>query len=636
MSFDIGIYGIALSALLAGIQGTFLLLPTLSKRPLGAALIATCAVAQSLIMTATLMRLMYLYLISDLSLINVALNSQTNLPLLYKISGLWSNHEGSWLLWLFLLSAVGGIFALFHGPCSPFFRVQVLATHGLTSLGFYLFLLCTSNPFVRLTTKSLSAQGLNPLLDDISLGFHPPILYGGYAGFAIVFALAITVLRTSNSNLKWTLIIRPWTLASWVFLTVGLAWGSWWAYYELGWGGWWFWDPVENAALMPWLLSTALIHCLLVTQHHGKLKNWTLFLAITTYLLCLIGTVLVRSGLVTTVHAFAIDHNRGLFLTILVALIIFSSYCLFGFKATKKTSAPLQLFSLEGTILLNTMVLFGITIIILFATLYPIGLESLTGERIAVGPPYFNTLLVPLSIPWIIIMGIAAYLSWHSQNANQLRKKLLLPITITMAVVLLVWIYCSKFPLMALVASAAAIWLITTTVLGWWQKIYVHKLPIRFSTTHGMLIAHLGLAVTILGMTSDVFWQAREEIQAKPGSKIKIAGKYVNFVDIYKTNAPHYLALNARFTIEGGKADDFAIAQRRLYSQQKVVTTKTGLLRDGFSHVYISLGEFLENGYWQISLTWHPLVTLIWLGGLIMAAGGFISFLGLRRKAAAQ
>ncbi|MEN8237442.1 MAG: heme lyase CcmF/NrfE family subunit [Pseudomonadota bacterium] len=603
-------------------SGVVLLKGSFFKQQKWGALIETCAILQCLATGSALIRLITLYINSDTSVVNVALNSQMQLPVLYKLIALWSNHEGSWLLWLFFLSLVGALFAIFNRHAPPDYRAKTLSIHGVTIVGFYLFLIFTSNPFVRLINQSIPAQGLNPLLEDFSLGFHPPILYLSYAGFSLVFAQAITVLWQKGKDQSWVYSLQSWNLLSWSLLTIGLAWGSWWAYYELGWGGWWFWDPVENAALVPWITSTTLIHSLNVTQKQNTLKNWSLLLSLTTFVVCLIGIVFVRSGLVTTVHAFAIDPNRGVFLVILVGAIIITSYLLFAFKKLQSKPPNTSLLSREGTLFLASIGFFFLSATILFATFYPIGLEAMTGQKISVGAPYFNTLLVPLALPLMVMMGFAALQSWKPQSFTTLCEKLLPAFIATMVVFLLVWVLNKQAPLMASAALGFAAWIVSTTLLGIWHNARtLKKIPRK---TLNMTLAHLGFAMTLVGMTSDVFWQQHQQLALKPGQHTQLAGHLVQFVGTQQITAPYFQAMNASFTMDDKK---LATAQRRLYTQQKIITSKTGLLRDGFSHMYISLGEFLSDDKWLISLTWHPFVLWIWFGAVIMALGGFLALI---------
>lgn len=623
MSIDYGFYGVVLAAVLAGVQGLFLFKKIGSREDGSRAerkfivVAETCAILQCLAVGSALIRLITLYINSDTSIVNVALNSHANLPTLYKVIALWSNHEGSWLLWLFFLSLCGALFALFNRQSPSEHRFRTLGIHGVTILGFYLFLIFTSNPFVRLLDRSIPAQGLNPLLEDMSLGFHPPILYMGYAGFSLVFAQALATLWQNNDDRHWIAPLRSWNLLSWSFLTIGLAWGSWWAYYELGWGGWWFWDPVENAALVPWITSTALVHTLMVTQNQNTLKNWSIFLSLTTFILCLIGIVFVRSGLVTTVHAFAIDPGRGVFLVIVVGLIITTSYSLFLFKKVKGEHCNTSLFSREGTLFLGSIGFFFLSTTILFASFYPIGLEALTGQKISVGAPYFNKIIVPFSFPLMAIMGLAVNQNWQSKSVFELCEKLLPAFIATMIVSLLVWLFKTNAPLMAILALGFAAWITSSTLLS-----------IRRQNL-GMVLAHLGFALTLIGMTSDVFWQQHQQRPLKPNQSTHLANHSIKLTNTQHIKAPHFQAMNASFTMDDKIQ---TTAQRRLYTQQKIITSKTGLLRDGFSHMYISLGDFLGNDTWLISLTWHPLVTWIWLGALVMALGGLLALRTTRRK----
>jgi cytochrome c-type biogenesis protein CcmF len=596
------------------------------------AYIESLIVFQALLILTAFLSLVYAYSVSDFSVMNVALNSHTTKPLFYKISGVWGNHEGSMLLWLLVLSGFNAAFAIsiLHQKT---FKIRVLGSQAWITLGFHLFILLTSNPFIKLESIPLNGRGLNPLLQDPALAFHPPILYIGYIGLSIAFSFAIAGLWEKNIDQEWAKLLKPWCLISWSFLIFGITLGSWWAYYELGWGGWWFWDPVENAALIPWLLATALIHSLSLVEQENTFKFLTTLLAIMSFGFTLIGTFLVRSGIITSVHSFAVDPARGQFLLILTILILGYGLILLLLKHRFLRSSTYVIpLSLEGTLIFNILMLCLLTAIVTLGTLYPVLLEFLTGQHLSVGAPYFNQTVVPLVFPLLAIMGLSSHLSWKDNIQLEVIPKLQMAFMGTMITALTVGYLKSGAPILSIIGLSASSWLLISTLNGVWRTIRdIKSLPLTYA---GMSMAHIGVAVILMGMTADIFWKREKTETLSPGDQVKIAGHTLKFKKIGLVPGPNYQSEQATLHVfKNGKFYGTLSPEKRYYPLHHIITTKTSIKTQGFSDLYIALGEFQGQNRWLMRFYWHPMVNLIWGGGAFCALGGLLAFAGrLRRK----
>ena len=516
MIAEIGHYALVLALFLSLVQASLPLWGAARDKAAWMGLAAPAAIGQAVFILGAFLALTYLYVVSDFTVANVAANSHSAKPLLYKISGVWGNHEGSMVLWVMILAFFGAAVALFGSNLPPTLKSRVLAVQGMIGAGFLLFILLTSNPFLRLLPPPVDGGGLNPILQDPGLAFHPPFLYLGYVGFSMAFSFAVAALIEGRVDAAWARWVRPWTLAAWAALTLGIAMGSWWAYYELGWGGWWFWDPVENASLMPWLAGTALLHSAIVVEKRDALKSWTIFLAILTFGLSLLGTFLVRSGVLTSVHSFANDPERGVFILLLMILSIGGALTLYALRAPGlKGGGLFAPISREGALVLNNLLLTTAVATVLIGTLYPLILDVLGGGKVSVGPPFFNFTFVPIVAPMVLAMAIGPSLAWKRGDIAALSGRLWVALAGAVLLGLVAWYVFQPGPVLAVVAFALAAWLTVGTVLEFAERIKLTSGPPaavlrRMRTTpralHGMTLAHLGLAVAIIGMTGTA-WQ---------------------------------------------------------------------------------------------------------------------------------
>ncbi len=571
------------------------------------------------------------FLTHDFSVQYVAMNSNTALPVLYLFSGVWGAHEGSLLLWALVLSIWTACVARFSRTIPDSTVARVLGVMGLVAIGFILFLLLTSNPFVRLFPSPVEGRDLNPLLQDPGLAIHPPMLYMGYVGFSVAFAFAIAALMQGRLDAAWARWSRPWTTVAWTFLTLGIALGSWWAYYELGWGGWWFWDPVENASFMPWLVGTALIHSLAATEKRGVFKTWTVLLAIFAFSLSLLGTFLVRSGVLTSVHAFASDPARGVFILVFLALVVGGSLLLYAVRAPAvKSSATFETVSRESVILINNVLLVVTAASILLGTLYPLAIDALGLGKISVGPPYFNAVFIPLMAPIAVAVGAGMLLRWKRDSLGELavRIKWLIVVCITggLALPLLMPFYSWA----AALGLTLALWTVAMTGLsfidrlgekGWsWGRLT--KIPAAF---YGMTLAHLGIAVFVVGITLTSVYSVEKDIRLAPGETVDMSGYVFKFHEVKQTEGPNYIAQQGFLTVSHG-GDDIAKLepQKRVYRVQKMPMTEAAIDAGLFKDLFVALGEPLGNeGAWSFRIYFKSFIRWIWLGAIFMAAGGF-------------
>jgi len=565
--------------------------------------------------------LMYSYVVSDFSVMNVFQNSHTTKPLMYKVSAVWGNHEGSMLLWMLVLTIFNYFIFKLYNQINSTFISKALETQAFIIIGFLLFTLLTSNPFERILPAQPNGLGFNPILQDPALAIHPPLLYIGYVGFSAVFSLSIATLSLrNNEKIPWYIYMKPFVIASWTFLTIGIAFGSVWAYYELGWGGWWFWDPVENASFMPWLLGTALLHSLIIVEKKKSLQSWVLLLSILAFLLSVVGTFLVRSGILTSVHTFALDPSRGIYILAFTALLGGYSLILFGLKSKKYIKNNyFSFFSKEGSILVNNILMVIVCATVFLGTIYPLLIEAFTNNKISVGEPYYNSTIVPIMIPAILIMGVGPMLSWGREDKSKIFKKIFPSILLTIIITVFIFLFYQSYNLIGIVGIILAFWIISNNFIILFQKI-----PNRSS---GMIIAHLGIGLLILGITGSSVWQEEKIARMKINSEIKIKKYNIVFKEINEIRGPNYVALKGNFLVYDEKKTIITKLkpENRFYPITNNFTTEasihTNLLRD----LYIVLGEGNINDGWVVRIYYNPLVIWIWIGALTIFLGGIVS-----------
>ncbi|WP_019613230.1 heme lyase CcmF/NrfE family subunit [Psychromonas ossibalaenae] len=596
---------------------------------------------QFVFVTVSLLILSYLFIANDFTVVYVATNSNSALPWYYRLSAVWGAHEGSLLLWAFLLSLWSSAVAVMSKRLPVESIARVLAILGLLSLGFYLFVLLTSNPFLRtLPYFPVDGRDLNPLLQDVGLILHPPMLYMGYVGFSVAFAFAIAALMEGRLDSAWAKWSRPWTMAAWVFLTLGIALGSWWAYYELGWGGWWFWDPVENASFMPWIAGTALIHSLAVSEKRGVFKSWTVLLAISAFSLSLLGTFLVRSGILVSVHAFASDPSRGLFILAFLVLVIGGSLLLYAVQASKvKSRGRYDLLSRESMLLINNILLIAALIVVLLGTLLPLVHKEIGLGSISIGEPFFNKMFSILIVPFALFIGVGPLVRWKRQKINELLKPLSLSLVISTAIaVLFIFLYSSKFTWMALLGVFLGFWILVTTC----YELYL-RATFRFTLLKGlsklgyshwaMSIGHAGFAVMIIGVTMTQNFSIERDVKLAVGESIAFEHYDFHFDALENADGPNFTATAGVFTVL--KDDKFVAtmkAEKRIYTVQRMPMTEPAIDAGVTRDLYIAMGEVLPDGAWAVRIYYKPFIRWIWFGPLMMGFAGMLMMMDRRYR----
>ena len=589
------------------------------------------AIAQAVLVGLSFLALIQLFLRTDLSVALVAANSHSAKPWLYKLAGTWGNHEGSMLLWVTILGLSGGAIAWFERTIQERTLIATLAAQAAIGLGFYAFLLLASNPFERLNPAPAQGQGLNPLLQDPGLAFHPPTLYVGYVGISVAFSFAVGALVTRDVGSQFAKAMRPWVLAAWIFLTLGIVAGSYWAYYELGWGGWWFWDPVENASLMPWLAATALLHSVTVLATRGGLRAWTIMLAVVAFSMSMVGTFLVRSGILTSVHAFAVDPQRGLFILILLTLYIGGALTLFGLRVgTVREGTTFAPVSREGGLVANNLLLSAILGTVFVGTLYPLGVEVLTGEKLSVGPPYFNSAAGPLALILVAVMAAGPLIRWRPDDARAVLKRVALPVTLSalaLLALLLLFPTIGILPLLGLVLAAGAA---AASLAPLWGR-NLRRTPL---STWGMVVAHFGIAVSLAGMASESAFTKEALVALRPGESAAVGPFSIRFASVDPIAGPNWTANEAKLSARRGDGAPLVLSpQARMFSAPPTETSEASIETRLDGQLYTVLGKPDQQGRWQLRLWWKPFVTLIWLGGGLVALGGTLSLIGrVRRK----
>ncbi|MGE3693340.1 MAG: heme lyase CcmF/NrfE family subunit [Novosphingobium sp.] len=625
MIAEAGLAALWLAATLALLQ---LALGALALRPATqgvATAIAPVTVMQALLVSVAFACLIALFARSDMSVLLVAMNSHSAKPMIYKIAGTWGNHEGSMLLWVTILGLAGATIALLERKLRADTKVATLAAQAAIALGFYAFLLFSSNPFTRITGVA-DGQGLNPLLQDPGLAFHPPTLYAGYVGMSAAFSFAVGALVTRNVGPDFARAMRPWILGAWIFLTVGITAGSYWAYYTLGWGGWWFWDPVENASLMPWLAATALLHSVTVLATRNGLRAWTIMLSVLAFSMSMVGTFLVRSGILTSVHSFAVDPERGIFILALLAIYIGGALALFAMRiSTVSEGSRFDMFSREAALVINNLLLTVILVIVMAGTLYPLALEAIAGSKISVGAPYFNATAGPLALALLVVLAAGPLLRWRSDRPRQLMDRMAVAIFAGAAVLLLLAAFSRNIGVLPLLGLVIAAVVAIASLAPLWKR-NLTRTPIF---TYGMVIAHLGCAVSIAGMASDSAFTVENMVAMAPGEQRSVGPFKVMLQGVRDRQGPNYAALEAVLSVQRSEGVPFEmLPQLHQFSDPQMQTNQAAIRTMLDGQLYLVVGEPADGGKWLIRMWWKPFVTLIWLGGAMIALGGLLSLLG--------
>jgi cytochrome c-type biogenesis protein CcmF len=647
MIAEIGHFALIITLCIALVQSTLPIIGAARGIASWIAVARPAAQGQFVFLTIAMGCLVYSFIVNDFSVRYVASNSNSALPVYYRIAAVWGAHEGSLLLWTFVLSAWALAVSIFSRSLPEEFVARVLGVMGLISIGFLLFMLFTSNPFERLFPVAQEGRDLNPLLQDLGLIIHPPMLYMGYVGFSVAFSFAIAALLGGHLDAAWARWSRPWTTVAWTFLTFGIALGSWWAYYELGWGGWWFWDPVENASFMPWLVGTALIHSLAVTEKRGSFKIWTVLLAIIAFSLSLLGTFLVRSGVLTSVHAFATDPARGLFILIFLGIVIGGSLLLYAWRAPRVGSGgDFELFSRETLLLGNNVLFLAATGAVLLGTLYPLVHDALGWGKISVGPPFFNIVFVPLMVPIIFLMGVGPIARWKKASLPGLAVRLRWALGVSVITALLLPVLLGKWSFMVSLGLLMALWIIFTSIENLWSRLKQNDLQNIRSTLHrlprgfyGMFMAHLGVAIFTIGVTLSGGYSSEKELRMNPGDSVEVGGYLFRFDGAREVLGPNYQAVEGTVQVSRqGKVVKVLRPQKRVYRVQQSPMTEAAIDAGVFRHLYVALGEPIpdSNGAWSLRLYHKPFIQWIWMGPLVMMLGGLIAATDRRYRLATR
>ncbi len=629
MIAEAGLAALWLAAALAALQ--LLLAATAIRQSHGDLMAAVRPVAtvQGLLAALAMSLLIILFLRSDMSVLLVATNSHSAKPWLYKFAGAWGNHEGSMLLWVTVLGLAGAAVALFERRLKAATLVATLGAQAAIALGFYAFLLFSSNPFARLNPAAPDGQGLNPLLQDPGLAFHPPTLYFGYVGISIAFSFAVGAMVTRDVGPAFARAMRPWILAAWIFLTLGIVAGSYWAYYELGWGGWWFWDPVENASLMPWLAATALLHSVTVLATRDGLRAWTIMLAVLAFSMSMIGTFLVRSGILTSVHAFAVDPERGSFILALLAIYIGGALILFALRAgTIREGTTFEPVSREGALVVNNLLLTVILGIVLIGTLYPIVAASF-GVQLSVGPPFFDKTTGPIALLLALFMGIGPLLRWRRDRLVAALRRGAIPGAILVAALAAVLLLAPGIGILPLLGLVVAAGVSVASIAPLWGR-DLRRTPLF---TWGMVIAHFGIAVSLAGMASDSAFTKETLVAARIGETERVGPFTVRLDNVAPAVGSNWSAMEAQLSVQRGDSAPFTMRpQSRFFATPPMVTSESAIATRLDGQLYTVLGSQDQDGRWQLRLWWKPFVTLIWLGGILVSLGGTLSLIGRTRR----
>jgi cytochrome c-type biogenesis protein CcmF len=643
---ELGHYALVLALGLALIQG---IAPVVGFRRNDASLMRlanSTAFVQFIFVAISFAALTACYVSSDFSVATVYENSHSMMPLIYKFTSVWGNHEGSMLLWVLILALFGAAVAVFGVNLPTSLKALVLAVQSWIAAAFYLFILFTSNPFLRLANPPFEGRDLNPILQDPGLAIHPPLLYLGYVGFSIAFSFAVAALIEGRIDAAWARWVRPWTLAAWMFLTAGIAMGSYWAYYTLGWGGFWFWDPVENASLMPWLAGTALLHSAVVMEKRNALKIWTILLAILAFSLSLIGTFLVRSGVLTSVHAYATDPTRGIFILVILVLFIGGALTLFAWRApVLKQGGLFAPISREGALVLNNLFLTTACATVFVGTLYPLALEALTGAKISVGAPFFNLTFVPLFVPLMLAMPFGPLLAWKRGDLLGVAQRLTAAFAATVVAICVTFAAMGVKSALAPLGVGLAFFVMAGAAVDLCERSGLFRVSLKIALRRGLglprsafgtAVAHFGLGVTLLGIVCATTWGSERIVSINPGQTVSISGYDLTFDGLVPRAGPNFRELAAKFTVrEGGVPIGVMQPSKRSFSARGMTTTEAALMTRGASQLYLSLGDTETEGSIAIRLYYKPLVMLTWLGAVIMALGGALSLSDRRLRVGA-
>ena len=627
MIVEIGHFALILAACVALVQGVLPLAGTALNHQRWQALARPTAAVQFLLIAFSFGVLAHGALNDDFSIKYIAEHSNSLLPAQYKLASVWGGHEGSLLLWMLMLSGWTVSVALFSRTLPLAMVARVIGILGLVSTGFLMFILTTSSPFERLLPAAPDGRDLNPLLQDPGLVIHPPMLYMGYVGFSVAFAFSVAALMSGRMDAAWARWSRPWTVVAWIFMTAGIALGSWWAYYELGWGGWWFWDPVENASLMPWLFGTALIHALMVTDKRGGFKAWSVLLAIGAFSLSLLGTFLVRSGVLTSVHAFASDPKRGVFILIFLALVVGISLTLFAWRAPKATlGGKIGLVSRESMLLVNSVLLVVATGAVLLGTVYPLIVDALNLGKLSVGAPYFNAVFVPLMVPVVFLMVPGGISHWRESRLNELGRDLRVPAIAAVLSGLAVWTLTERGNWLTAMGTALAAWVVVGLVM---QIVARLQKPGRIAPSFwGMHLAHLGIAVVVVGITMVKGYEVERDVRMAVNDTVSIENYSFELVGVSQVDGPNYKAIRAEFKVnKDGEFLELLHPEKRKYFSSAMPMTEAAIDSGLFRDLYVSLGEAIEGStpQWSVRVYYKPFVAWIWYGAILMVLGGLLA-----------
>ena len=643
---ELGHYALVLALALGLIQSVAPIVGAQTRDTALMQLASSTAVAQFALIAFSFAALVLCYVTSDFSVATVFENSNSQMPFIYKVSSVWGNHEGSMLLWVLILSLFGALVALFGNNLPATLKANVLAVQSWIASTFYLFILLTSNPFLRLPQAPLEGRDLNPILQDPGLAMHPPLLYLGYVGFSIAFSFAIAALIEGHIDAAWARWVRPWTLMAWMCLTLGIAGGSYWAYYTLGWGGFWFWDPVENASLMPWLAGTALLHSAVVMEKRNALKVWTILLAILTFSLSLIGTFLVRSGVLTSVHSFANDPRRGVFILAILVLFIGGGLTLFAWRAsTLKQGGLFAPISREGSLVFNNLFLTTACLTVLVGTLYPLALEAFTGAKISVGGPFFNLTFGPLFIALMMAMPFGPLLAWKRGDLLGVAQRLMTAFGVGLVAVAAAFAIKGGTSVLAPFGVGVAFYVMMGAVIDLVERTGLMRMPMATvlmraaglpRSTWGTAIAHFGIAMSLLGIVGAAAWGSERIVSIRPSETVSLSGYELRFDGLFEQSGPNYNAQVAKFRVrEGGVVIGTMEPQKRNFAVRETSTNEAALMTRGVGQLYLSLGDSNKDGSIAIRLYYKPLVMLIWLGAVVMMLGGGLSLSDRRLRVGA-
>ena len=646
MIAELGHFALILSLALAIVQAIVPMVGTWKNQPQLMLIGTSSALTGFLLISFSFAALTHAYVTSDFSLLNVWQNSHSDKPLLYKFTGVWGNHEGSMLLWVLILALFSALLAAFARNLPMDLKANVLAVQGWVSVSFLLFIIFTSNPFERLPEIPEQGRDLNPILQDIGLAIHPPLLYVGYVGFSLTFSFAVAALISGRIDGAWARFVRPWALLAWVFLTAGIAMGSYWAYYELGWGGWWFWDPVENASFMPWLVGTALIHSALVMEKRDALKIWTILLAILTFSLSLLGTFIVRSGVLTSVHSFASDPTRGVFILAILLLFIGGSLALFAFRANVLQQGGLfQPISREGALVFNNLFLTVACATVLLGTLYPLFLEAWDGSKISVGPPYFNLTFGPLMIPLLMALPLGPLMSWKRSDLLPVLQRLYFIAGAALLAIIVTLAFTEDAPVLASLAIGLGVWVMLGAIVEVFTRSGFGKqsLAVAFARMRGLprsiwgtAFAHFGTGLMVIGIVGATAFSKEEGAALKQGESLEIAG-FTLVHDGTKRHQEHnFIQDTLKVSVREGGVERYNLAPaKRFYVAHGSATTEASIKTLGFSQLYVSVGDTDEEGRTVLRAWWKSQVILVWLGPILMSIGGIISLTDRRLRVGA-